>query len=90
MLHGETTSHKEHEVHNGNQIEILFARCALWSLARRGSAIERAGRAAPSATATRKNREEDKFPSRVEVWTCDLECFEVVIRPEALMPLSFC
>jgi hypothetical protein len=45
MLHGETTSHKEQEVHNGNQIEILFARCALWPLAWRGSAIQRARRA---------------------------------------------
>jgi hypothetical protein len=44
MLHGETTSHKEHEVHNGNQIEILLARCALWPLAQRGSGrAERGG-----------------------------------------------
>jgi hypothetical protein len=80
MLHGETTSHKEDEVHN----EIKMGFCS------RGEDPPSNARVAQSATATRKNREEDKFSSRVEVWTCDLECFEVVIRREALMPLSFC
>jgi len=88
MLHGETTSHKEDEVHN--EIKMGFcspvARCGRL----RGEDLPSNARVAQSATATRKNREEDKFPSRVEVWTCDLECFEVVIRREALMPLSFC
>jgi hypothetical protein len=89
MLHGETTSHKEHEVHNGNQIEI-FIRALRTVAARAAKDLPSNARVAQSATVTRKNREEDKFPSRVEVWTCDLECFEVVIRREASMPLSFC
>jgi hypothetical protein len=65
MLHGETTSHKEDEVHN--EIKMGFCSPVAHRGRLRGEDLPSNARVAQSATATRKNREEDKFSSRVEV-----------------------
>jgi len=74
MLHGETTSHKEHEVHNGNQIAILFARVA----SRRARRYKR------------KPGGKLNSPPGLKLGVVTPKAFGVVMKRGALMPLSLC
>src|SRR5207302_6413838 len=67
----------EHEVHNGNQIAILFARCPLKCLSLCEARADLPSNARVASRRARRLQEKTgrkiKFSSRVEVRSCDPE-----------------